>query len=161
LLGELTELKDARIFATLIRHPGLFRYWRPFGAKLLRGKIPPRDREIVILRTAWLCRAPYEWGQHVILGRNAGLTTEEIECIGSSANEWGWSEYEQALLRSVDELHADACITDETWSTLAARLDERQLIELPMLVGQYHLVAFTTNSLGIEPDQGLPSMSEN
>jgi 4-carboxymuconolactone decarboxylase len=59
------------------------------------------------------------------------------------------------LLRATDELHADACIADDTWDALAARYDERQLIELPMLVGHYHLVAFTLNSLGVQPESGL------
>jgi 4-carboxymuconolactone decarboxylase len=158
LMEELTELKDARIFATIIRHPGLFRYWRPFGAKLLRGKIPPRDREIVILRTAHLCGAAYEWGQHVVLGRKAGLTDEEIEHICLAEPSGQWSDHEKSLLNAVDELHVDACISEKTWVALSARFDQRQMIELPMLVGQYHLVAFTTNSLGIEPDEGLPAM---
>src|SRR5262245_8389695 len=35
--------------------------------------LPPRDRELLILRTAWLCRAAYEWGQHVVFGRDCGL----------------------------------------------------------------------------------------
>jgi alkylhydroperoxidase family enzyme len=55
-----------------------------------------------------------------------------------------------ALLRAADELHADAYITDPTWKVLAEHLDERQLIEVCMVVGQYHLVAFTLNSLGVE-----------
>ncbi len=54
----------------------------------------------------------------------------------------GWTVLEAAVLRAADELHSDACITDETWAVLAAHLDERQLIEVPMLVGQYHIWGF-------------------
>src|SRR5262245_45635631 len=61
------------IFATLVRHPGLFRRWLPFGGKLLAGKLPARERELLILRTGWLCRSEYEWGQHVVIGRGAGV----------------------------------------------------------------------------------------
>ena len=59
------------------------------------------------------------------------------------------------LLRSADELHEAARISDETWAALAERYDTTQLIEVPMLVGQYHLVGFTLNSLGIERDPGV------
>ncbi len=55
---------DANIFATFVRAPGLFRRWLPFGGKLLSGKLPARDRELLILRTGWNCGAEYEWAQH-------------------------------------------------------------------------------------------------
>jgi len=38
---------------------------------------------------------------------------------------------------------------------LAERYDVPQLIELPMLVGHYHMVAMTLNSLGVQVDEGL------
>lgn len=59
------------------------------------------------------------------------------------------------LLRAADELHRDACIGDPTWAALARRYDTEQLIEVPMLVGHYHLVAMTLNSLGVQLDEGL------
>lgn len=72
----------------------------------------------------------------------------------------GWSELEAAVLRAADELHSDACIADETWAGLAAHLDERQLIEVPMLVGQYHIVSFKLNTLGIQREPGLGGFND-
>lgn len=138
------------IFATFVRHPGLFRKWLPFGGKLLAGKIPARERELLILRTGWHCRSDYEWAQHVRIARTAGLTDDEIDRVRQGPDAPGWSPLDALLLRAADELHDDACITDATWAALAEQLDERQLIELPMLVGHYHLVAFTLNSLGVQ-----------
>ncbi|HWE57682.1 MAG TPA: carboxymuconolactone decarboxylase family protein [Acidimicrobiales bacterium] len=145
---------EANIFTTFVRAEGLTRRWLPFGGKLLSGKIPARDREILILRTGWNCRAEYEWAQHVVIGRDAGLTDEEIGRIpeGPGAQ---WSDFDATLLTAADELHADWCITDPTWSALARVYDTQQLIELPMLVGHYHMVAMTLNSLGVELDAGL------
>jgi 4-carboxymuconolactone decarboxylase len=144
----------SNIFTTLVRHPGLFRRWLPFGGKLLAGKLPPRDRELLILRTGWLCQAEYEWAQHRLIGRSVGLSEEEIERVRSGPEEPGWSELDALLLRAADELHDQARISDDTWDALASRYDERQLIEVPMVVGHYHMVAFTLNSLGVplEPD---------
>ena len=140
----------ANIFATFVRHPGLFRRWLPFGGKLLAGKIPARDRELVILRTGWNCRSDYEWAQHVRIARASGLADDEIARVRTGPDADGWAPLEVLLLRAADELHADACITDATWAALTEHYDERQLIELPMLVGHYHLVAFTLNSLGVQ-----------
>jgi alkylhydroperoxidase family enzyme len=146
----------ANIFATLVRHPGLFRKWMPFGGKLLVGKLPARDRELLILRTGWRCQSEYEWGQHVLIARAAGITDEEIERLKVGPDAPGWEPSDAVLVRAADELHDDGCITDATWATLAARYDVPQLIEVPMVVGQYHLVSFTLNSLGVQREPGVP-----
>lgn len=150
----------SNIFTTLVRHPGLFRRWLPFGGKLLAGKLAARDRELLILRTGWLCRSEYEWGQHVLIGRDAGLSDEEIRRIQAGPDAADWSAPEAALLRAVDELHDDACISDTTWAALTEHYDERQLIEVPMVVGHYHLVAFTLNSLGVQREPGVPGFGD-
>jgi len=148
----------SNIFTTLVRHPGLFRRWLPFGGKLLAGKLSARDRELLILRTGWLCTSPYEWGQHVLIARQSGVTDDEIERVKSGPDAPGWSPSDATLLRAADELHGDHCISDETWAALAERYDERQLIEVPMVVGHYHLVAFTLNSLGVQREPGVPGL---
>jgi alkylhydroperoxidase family enzyme len=154
LAGVVVPGGAANIFATLVRHPGLFRRWLPFGGKLLAGKLPPRDRELLILRTAWRCRAEYEWAQHVALAAHAGLSPEEILRVTSGPDAPGWHAHDTTLLRAADELHESATISDATWAGLAGAYDERQLIEVCMLVGHYHLVAFTLNSLGVEREAG-------
>jgi alkylhydroperoxidase family enzyme len=149
-------LPAANIFGTFVRHPGLFRKWLPFGGKLLSGRLPARERELLILRTGWNCRSEYEWGQHVVIGRQAGLTDDEIARVQTGPDDPAWDPFDATLLRAADELHGDACLSDATWAALAARYDEKQLIEIPMLVGQYHLVAFTLNSLGVQREKGVP-----
>ena len=151
---------ELNIFTTLARHPRLMKRWSAFGGMLLYGgTLPDRERELLILRTGYLCRAPYEWGQHVEIGRAAGLTDEEIALIASGPDAAGWSAGDADLLRAADELHRDSTIGDATWAALAVRWDEQQLIEICMVVGQYHLVAFTLNSLGVEPESAsFPAM---
>lgn len=152
---RVADAPASNIFATLVRNPGLFRRWLPFGGKLLAGKLPARDRELLILRTAVLCQAEYEWGQHRLIGLKAGIEEEEIERVRLGPGAEGWDPFDAALLGAVDELHESSCISDHTWEMLASRFDERQLIEVPMVVGHYHLVAFTLNSLGVELESGV------
>jgi alkylhydroperoxidase family enzyme len=146
---------EMNIFTTLVRHPRLFRRWLPLGGVLLTGKLPGRDRELLILRTAHHCGADYEWAHHVEIGKQNGLTDDEIERVRLGPTADGWSSDDAVLLRAADELHADSRIGDATWGVLAQRYDEQQLIELPILVGQYHLVAFALNSLGVEVEPGF------
>ena len=155
---RLPNAEAVNIFATLVRHPGLYRRWMPFAGKLLAGKLPTRDRELLILRSAWRCASSYEWGQHVRLAKQAGISPEEIDRVAAGPDAPGWDAFDCALLTAVDELHDDACLGDATWSALAARYDDRQMIELPMLVGQYHMLAFALNSLGVQREPGVPDL---
>jgi alkylhydroperoxidase family enzyme len=162
LLDEvrLPNAEAINIFATLVRYPGLYRRWMPFAGKLLAGKLPARDRELLILRSAWRCASSYEWGQHVRLAKQAGISAEEIDRISTGSDAPGWEPFDRTLVTAVDELHDDACLTDVTWATLASRYDERQMIELPMLVGQYHMLAFALNSLGVQREPGVPGLPD-
>jgi alkylhydroperoxidase family enzyme len=136
------------IVRTMLRHPDLFSRHTDVGIQLLcNGALSKRDRELAILRIGWLCQAPYEWGEHVIVAKSVGIDKQEIERITRGSEAPGWNEHEQAILRAVEELHRDALISDATWATLSKRLDDRQLIELPILIGQYQAVAYYQNSL--------------
>ncbi|TAL06769.1 MAG: carboxymuconolactone decarboxylase family protein [Porticoccaceae bacterium] len=119
------------------------------------SRIAPREREILILRVGWLCQAEYEWGQHVIFAREAGLTDVEIARIKAGPDAPGWTPFEAALLRATDELHRDSCIGDATWKTLAERYDDLQMMDVVFAVGQYHLVSMALNSFGVQLDAGV------
>jgi len=144
------------IFTTIAHHPRLLKRWTAFGGVLLfRGELGGRERELLILRTAWNCRAHYEWDHHVAIGRQAGLHDDEIARVTEGPGAAGWTPAEAALLQAADELHDHDRIGDATWSELAAVHTPAQMIEICMVVGQYHLVAFTLNSLGVQlEDQG-------
>ena len=96
----------------------------------------------------------------MLIARSVGISDTEIERVIEGPQAQGWDPFEKVLLTAADELHEDACISHATWAALAERYDERQLIELPMLVGHYHMVAFTLNSLGVEREQGVPGLPE-
>ena len=145
------------IFATLANHPKLFKRWMVFANHVLsKSTLSPRDRELLILRTGWLCGSEYEWGQHVLLARRCDITDEEIARVQAGPDAAGWDPFEATLLRAADELHADAKVSDATWAALAERYDTEQLLDTVFTVGQYHTVAFALNSCGVQLDAGVP-----
>jgi alkylhydroperoxidase family enzyme len=147
------------IFRTLANHPALAKRWLVFGNHVLaKSTLPARERELLILRIGWLCRAGYEWGQHVVIGKASGLTDEEIARIAEGPDAPGWGAPDRALLRAVDELHADAFVSDATWAELAGRFSTQQLMDLVFTVGQYNLVSMALNTFGVQPEPGLPKL---
>src|SRR5215467_14391009 len=112
-----SEIRTYNVFTTFARHPKLFKRWLVFGTHIMdTSSLPPREREIVILRMGWLCRAEYEWGHHVAIGKEeAGLSADDIQRIAAGPGASGWDPFEAILLRAAEELHADCRIGDSTW----------------------------------------------
>jgi alkylhydroperoxidase family enzyme len=145
---------EKHIFSTLVRHPLLFADFQRFGGRLLlRSALPDQVRETLILRTAYCCRAAYEWVEHVDIARGVGLAEDTIAAAGS-ANPAPADEHAALLIRAADQLTADRELDDATWTELARHYDERQMIELCMLVGNYAMIAGVLKSLKVELEDG-------
>ena len=143
------------IFLTLGKHPDLLKGFGRLGGALLQGTLPARERELVILRTGWRAGAEYEWGQHSLAAPRVGLSEDEVLRLAAEGSQ-GWSAEDAALVAAVDELCAGDRVSDGTWASLASRFDEKQLIELLVLVGFYRLVSGFLNSAGVQRESGVP-----
>lgn len=121
------------------------------------GKIKRIDTELVILRVAWNCRARYEWGQHVELGLQVGLTVDDINCIASDSYEGRWSIKQVALLKACDEFHKHKLVGEETWGQLTAYFNHNLMLELLFLIGFYEGLAGVLNSVGLPLDDAMES----
>jgi 4-carboxymuconolactone decarboxylase len=148
---------DINIYKTLAHDVQLYNRWTPLGRYLLNGSgLPPRERELIILRMGWLCQAEYEWAQHARIAiTDAGLTAQEVQriAIGPIASEW--SQFERVLLSMVDELRYDTKISDSTWAALRAHYSLEQTLDALFTAAQYQLVSMALNSLGVQLDPGL------
>lgn len=137
------------IMFTMCRYPDLWHAMIDLTIEIqgANATLDLRDRKLAILRTGWLCQAPYEFGEHVNQAKRAGFTTEEVERIIAGSSAPDWDEHERAILRAAEELHADSMVSDETWDQLSRRLSDHQLVELLVLVGQFVATAYFQNSM--------------
>ena len=144
------------IFGVLARHPKLLKRFNLLGGFLLnKGLLPARERELVILRIGWNAEAEYEFGQHTIIGRQVGVTDEEISALTRAPDSHPWSTGDAALIAMSDELSDDDCVSGTTWELLAARWSEAELVELLVVAGFYRLVSGFLNSAGVQLDEGV------
>ena len=139
------------IFRTLARHPKLLKRWMVFANHVLFGStLPARERELLILRAGFRCGSGYEWAQHVAIGRRSGITDDEIRRLSEDPEEAGWAPVDLDLVRAADQLVDDRFIDDPTWSALATRWNEQQMMDIVFTVGQYVLVSMALNTFGVQ-----------
>lgn len=120
------------------------------------SSLPERDREILVLRIAWLCYSKYEWDSHALRAKAGGfLSDDEINRIMEGSDAEGWDPFDAALLCAANELYTDTFITDETWNALAERYNTHQLMDLVFTVGFYNMYAMALNSFGVQLEEGL------
>jgi 4-carboxymuconolactone decarboxylase len=149
LVGEWHHLNFSRV---LVQHPGMYRVFLPFLDKVIRGSnLPPRDREILCLRTLALGGDVYEAHHHVTIARKAGMTEAEIEAARTDGA--GLGPFDQCLRRAAEELVRHQYVSDLTWAGLAERYSREQLMETVFVVGCYTLMATITRSFGMEVEQ--------
>ena len=137
------------------------RTYRAYAGYFVRNAtIPPRDRELLILRTAWLSRGDYIWGRHNVMGQDAGLTEVEIRRVTEGPDAAGWSNFDTALLTAADELHTSRFVSNVTWNTLAQRYSESQQREVVLIVGNYTQLSMFHNALGAQLEPGVAGLPD-
>ena len=157
LAARRMRVPEMHLFTTLGQRQLLFWAWSIYGGRLLRGRLPAIDTELVILRVAHLRACEYELQHHRRMAQHQGLDADTQAAI------FAWpdvpegaadrlSERQRALLNATDELVKDRTITDGSWQQLAAHLDRRQLIEFCLLASQYDGLAATMSALDIPLD---------
>ena len=142
-------MEPLKLFRTLVHNPEISSRLRALGAGILgpRSLIAPREREILIDRTAALCGCEYEWGVHVTaFGAAVGLGPEALRATAAGdAAGAVWGPRDALLIRLAGELHHHARVSDELWAALAAHWDAPQLLELLIIAGMYHAIAYVAN----------------
>ncbi|WP_330255655.1 carboxymuconolactone decarboxylase family protein [Nocardia sp. NBC_00565] len=136
------------VLATLVRHPALAKAFFGLGVHLLfRSTLPPRVRELTIMRVAHRRGCTYEWNHHLEFAAQAGLTEDDIASIqrGTAPD-----EFDNLVLSAADELDDKSNLSDQTWAALGERLNERQCMDLVFTVGCYCMLAMAFNTFGVE-----------
>lgn len=147
------------LYGTLITNPRLYAPRLRFGSYLQRDSLlDPETRELLILRTAWNIRTPYEWAHHEEAGRSAGLSAAHLAAIPAGPSAAIWTPRQRAVLRAADELRREAFISDATWTQLAEYFGMKERIEIVFTVGGYTMTGLAINSFGIQTEPGYPAM---
>ncbi|MDQ1424949.1 MAG: 4-carboxymuconolactone decarboxylase [Acidimicrobiaceae bacterium] len=123
---------------------------------LFDGELPRRQVELAVLRMGWNCQSVYEFGQHTLFGRHAGLSDDEVYLTTRPVVEGSWSGADAVILQLVDDLYTDDCVSDATWAEATHHFTTADVIHLIAAAGCYRAVSGFLNSAGVQLDDGVP-----
>ena len=131
------------------------------GSLMYKSGLSERLRELVIFRVAARTRCNYEWAMHrALFAQRCAITDDELELLKNGAADAGaWNSEERLAIVAVDELHDTSTISARTWEEMSVNWAPAQLLELIVLVGHYHTVAFFMNATGAPPEQGAEHLA--
>lgn len=141
---------------TFARHPQLADAFSQFNIHLLSANtLPVRQRQIAILRTAWLCKATYMWSSHLRTSIRCGLEPEVFRPVQTGASDPYFTDFERTVIRATEELVNDKRVGDASWQALSAEWTEQQMLDFLFTVGCYVCVAGVMRSTGVEREPEL------
>lgn len=146
LVGPWNTMKFSTV---MVRSPELYRAFVPLIKKLIADtNLPPRDRQVLCLRTLTLANDVYEVTHHELISRSAGLNDEEIAAMRAGKGD-ALTPFDRTLIAAAEQLVRSQHIDDATWAALAERYSAPQLMEVVALVGTYLTMAMVTRNFEI------------
>src|SRR5665647_169690 len=160
LLGRPINLGQA-----LVNSSEGYRNHHMLGAWIRSGStIDPRVRELLILQAGFSSRSEYEFSHHVKISQGFGVTEDDIRnlILFDRGQPNSLSEPDRDVLTAARQLTEDGDVSDDTWTKLAARYPNDQLVEIVLIVGYYNHVTRLLRSLRIDVEpEYLPYLEQS
>jgi alkylhydroperoxidase family enzyme len=121
-----------------------------------RSKLDPRLRELAILQVGYLAKSAYEYSHHVKLGREFGVTDDDIRAIGeeTAGRPSRLDPLARTVLRAAREMTQDLAMSDATFAALEREMTREHIIDLTLAIAFYNAVVrlLGTLQIDVEPE---------
>jgi alkylhydroperoxidase family enzyme len=159
LLPEHQDLlaRNLNLYRVLAHSPRAARSLNTLARFIRDGsRLDPRLRELAILQVSYLTRSAWGYSHHVRIGREIGLSNDEIRAVGEETNGRPTSldPLAKAVLRAAREMTVDLAVSDETFAVLRQGLDTERLTDLVVTISFYNGLVrlLTTMQVDVEED---------
>jgi 4-carboxymuconolactone decarboxylase len=115
------------------------------------SSLPAGLRELAILQTGAAIGCEYEVEQHTVIARRAGVAESKIQAV-LQGQRHGFDPQELAVLAYAREVAESRSVSESTLAGLREHLSLRQISDLALTVGMYHLCAAVLMPLRVEQD---------
>jgi 4-carboxymuconolactone decarboxylase len=154
-IGEILSSTPLALLGIVAHAESAFEPWLRYSNSLLRHlQLDPLLRELAILQVAHLSASEYEWTQHVPIAESFGASPAQIAAIEAGDADGGGADARQrAVLAFTREVIVDGAGSESSVDDLTARLGEREVVELLLVIGNYMGLARLIATVALEPQE--------
>ena len=155
--GGIFQQADSNpVLLTLAHHPKLADLFSQFNIHLLStNTLPVKQRQIAIMRAAWICKARYMWSSHLNTSVRCGLQPDMFRPIQVGADDPYFTEFERVVIRATEELVNDRKISEVSWQALMKEWSNQQMLDFLFTVGAYVTMAGVMRSTAVQRNPDL------
>src|ERR1700742_4281838 len=124
--------RNTNLHKLLVNSPDMARAFSGMGSYIrFKSKPDPRLRELAILQVGWMEKSEYEFTHHVKIGKEFGVTDEDIQNLFLET-EGKTSKHEtlaRAILKGAGEMVRDLAMTDVTFAEIKKELTNEHMTD--------------------------------
>ena len=149
--------RNINLFRALVHSPNAARSFHGVGRFIrFESRLDPRLREMAILQVGYLARSPYEYSHHVKIGRDFGVSDDDIRAIAveTEGRPSKLDALSRTVLRAAREMTRDLAMSDDTFAALERELGRAHVIDLALAIAFYNGVVrlLGTLQIDVEPE---------
>jgi alkylhydroperoxidase family enzyme len=166
LLPEHQDLlaRNLNLYRVLAHSPRAARSLNTLARFIRDGsRLDPRLRELAILQVSYLARSAWSFSHHVRIGREVGISDDEIRAIAdeTAGRQTDLEPLAKAVLRAAREMTTDLSVSDETFAALRPELDNERLTDLMITIAFYNGLVRLLETMQVDVEEDyLPYLSE-
>ena len=149
--------RNTNLHKLLVNSPDMARAFSDLGGYIrFKSKLDPRLRELAILQVGWLERSEYEFTHHVKIGKEFGVTDEDIQGIflETEGKQSKLEPLARAVLKGAREMARNIGMSDATFAEIKQHLSNEHMTDLVLTIAFYCAVVrvLATMKIDNEPD---------
>ena len=132
--------RNTNLHKLLVNSPGMGRAFNDVGNYIrFKMKLDPRLRELAILQVGWLEKSEYEFTHHVKIGKEFGVTDDDIAglMIETEGIQSKLEPLARAILKGAREMTRQLEMSMETFAEIKRHLSNEEMVELVLTIAYY------------------------
>src|SRR5229473_2799449 len=145
--------RNTNLHKLLVNSPDMARAFNGIGGYIrFKSKLDPRLRELAILQVGWLEKSEYEFTHHVKIGKEFGVTDEDIRGL-IAETEGKPSQLEplaKAIVKGAREMVRELAMSDATFAEIKQELSDEHMTDLVLTIAFYCAVVRVLATMPID-----------
>ena len=145
--------RNTNLHKLLVNSPDMARAFNGVGSYIrFKSKLNPRLRELAILQVGWLEKSEYEFTHHVKIGKEFGVTDEDIAAlmVETEGIQSRLEPVARAILKGAREMVRDLEMSMTTFAEIKRHLSNEEMVDLVLTIAFYCAVVRVLATMKID-----------